>query len=112
MGHRSPSIQCLWTDTLFCPKGSSSSFLLVQLLKLREEKARVQRGNVTILKVTEPVTDRVSPRTEAPRFFGVRKPGAFEPRRHMKNNRYGVLFLCVRYSVRCFTALTAAASVH
>ena len=70
---------------------------------MREEKAGVQRGNVTTLKVTEPVRDTANPRTKGPRFFGCRKPGAFEPRRrHMK------VFLCVRHSVRCFNTLMAA----
>lgn len=112
MGHEAPSTQCMCTYPPVCPKGSSSSIPLAQLIKLREGKARVQSGNVTTPKDKEPVRDTANPRIQAPRFFGCRKPVALEPRRrHLSNTMYGALLLCVRHSVGCFTTLTATASV-
>lgn len=88
------------TDALLYPKGTSSRILLAQLLKLREGKVRVQRGNVTPSKDTEARRDKASPRTQAPRFLACRKPGALEPRRrHMRNGMYGALSRYVRHSV-------------
>lgn len=66
LGQQAPSNQHMRTDTLLCPKGSSSGILLAQLLKLREGKARVQRRNVTTPKDTEPGRDTANPRIQAP----------------------------------------------
>lgn len=65
------------------------SILLAQILKFREEKTGVQRGNLSLPKFTEPERGTASLRIQASRSFGCRKLGEFESRRrHIRNNVY------------------------